>query len=254
MRLVGWGKGKFLVRDREEKIVRSQIAIAVFLGVMSSQAWAVEKDSPAAAATRKKLQTKITVEYKDVSLKEIMDDIKQKVSDATGMDLSYWLDNPGGVSNNSTLSFSGKDKSVADVLNGMFKNNGLGYIVVNKEYKTYKARYDGWLLIVKGKERGYPESEETGKEAAAKEKTKEKPAPDKPKEKADKPAEKPTEKTEDDGDKVDREAARQIKYAKSFMEDGKKDLAIKKLKEIIKKYPKTKAAEEAKKDLEKLEP
>ncbi len=37
------------------------------------------------------------------------------------------------------------------------------------------------------------------------------------------------------------------------MADGKKDLAIKKLKEIIKKYPKTKAAEEAKKDLEKLE-
>jgi hypothetical protein len=242
-----------LVQDREEKIVRCQITIAVFFGVTLSSAWAAEKDSPAATATRKKLQAKISVEYKDVSLKEIMDDIKQKVSDATGSDLSYWLDNPGGVSNNSTLSFSAKDKSVADILDGLFKNNGLGYIVVSKEYKNYKGRYDGWLLIVKGKERGFPETEDSGKEPAAKEKPKEKPSADNPKNKPEKPAEKPTEKAEDDVDKVDREAGRQLKYAKSYMEDGKKDLAIKKLKEIVKKYPKTKAAEEAKKDLEKLE-
>ena len=241
------------MQDREEKIVRCQITIAVFFGVTLSSAWAAEKDSPAATATRKKLQAKISVEYKDVSLKEIMDDIKQKVSDATGSDLSYWLDNPGGVSNNSTLSFSAKDKSVADILDGLFKNNGLGYIVVSKEYKNYKGRYDGWLLIVKGKERGFPETEDSGKEPAAKEKPKEKPSADNPKNKPEKPAEKPTEKAEDDVDKVDREAGRQLKYAKSYMEDGKKDLAIKKLKEIVKKYPKTKAAEEAKKDLEKLE-
>jgi hypothetical protein len=242
-----------LVQDREEKIVRCQLLIAVFFGLMLPSAWAAEKDTPAAAATRKKLQSKISVDYKDVSLKEIMDDIKQKVSDAAGSDLSYWLDNPGGVSNNSTLSFSAKDKSVADILDGLFKDNGLGYIVVSKEYKTYKTRYDGWLLIVKGKERGYPESEDSGKESAAKEKPKEKPAADKPKEKANKPAEKPTEKAEDDVDKVDKEAGRQLKYAKSYIADGKNDLAIKKLKEIIKKYPKTKAAEEAKKELEKLE-
>ena len=40
---------------------------------------------------------------------------------------------------------------------------------------------------------------------------------------------------------------------KSFIEDGKNDLAIKHCKEIIKKYPKTPAAQEAKKLLEKLE-
>src|SRR5260370_31608749 len=120
------------------------------IGMMLSSARSVEKDSPAAAATRKKLQAKISVEYKDISLKEIMDDIKQKVSDATGMDLSIYLDNPGGVSNNSTLSYSAQDQPVGDILDGMFKNNGLGYIVVSKEYKTYKSRYDGWLLIVKG--------------------------------------------------------------------------------------------------------
>lgn len=241
--------------------MRCQFLSLVVFGMMLSSAWSAEKDSPAAAATRKKLQAKISVEYKDVSLKEIMDDIKQKVSDATGMDLSIYLDNPGGVSNNSTLSYSAKNQTVADILDGMFKNNGLGYIVVSKEYKTYKSRYDGWLLIVKGKERGFPESEDSAKESASKDKSKEKPAADKPKEKADKPKEKPdkpaadnpAQKPEDDSDKIDREASRQLKYAKSFMADGKKDLAIKKLKEIIKKYPKTKAAEEAKMDLQKLE-
>jgi len=234
--------------------VRIQIMTVIFVGVVAFDGWSAEKDTPAAAATRKKLQTKITVEYKDVSLKEIMDDIKQKVTDATGMDLSIWLDNPGGVSNNSTLSYSGKNQTVADILDGMFKNNGLGYIVISKEYKTYKGRYDGWLLIVKGKERGYPEGEGSSKETASKEKTKSKVEAEKPKEKTDKSAaEKPNQKSEDDADKIESEARRQLKYAKSYIEDGKEDLALKKLKEILKKYPKTKAGEEAQKLLEKLE-
>jgi hypothetical protein len=234
--------------------VRVKNLAAIFFCLTAVNSWAVEKDTPAAAATRKKLQTKISVEYKDVSLKEIMDDIKQKVSDATGMELSIWLDNSGGVSNNSTLSYTGKDKSVADILDGMFKDNGLGYIVISKEYKTYKGRYDGWLLVVKGKERGFPESEDSAKETVKKEKAKPKPEADKPKEKTEKPvADKPSEKPEEDANKMENEARRQLKYAKSFIEDGKTDLAQKKLTEIIKKYPKTKAGEEAKKLLESLE-
>lgn len=220
---------------------------------------AVEKDTPAAAATRKKLQAKISVEYKELSIKEVMEDLKQKVSDATGMDLSIYVDNKGGISNNSTLTYSGKDQTVAEILDGMLKNTDLGYIVISKEYKTYNTRYDGWLLIVKGKERGYPE--EPGKETVAKDKDKEKKAADKPKERpatdkpaTDKPAaEKPADKPEDDAAKAERDAGRQLKYVKGFIEDGKNDLAIKHCKEIIKKYPKTPAAQEAKKILEKLE-
>jgi hypothetical protein len=229
--------------------------MVLIFGLAASSASAVEKDTPAAAATRKKLQAKITVEYKDVGIKEIMEDIRQKVSDTTGMDLSYYIDNQGGVSNNSTLSYSAKDKPLAEILDGMFKNNDLGYIVISKEYKSYKGgRYDGWLLIVKGKERGYPE--EAGKEPAPKEKTKaekpaekskDKPATDKP------PADKPADKPEDDAAKAERDAGRQLKYVKTFIEDGKNDLAIKHCKEIIKKYPKTPAAQESKKLLEKLE-
>jgi len=222
------------------------------MGVIISSAWCAEKDTPAAAATRKKLRTKISVEYKDVSLMEITDDIKQKVNDATGMDLSIYLDGPGGVSGNSTLSYSAKDKTVAEILDGMLKPSNLGYVVISKEYKTYNDRYDGWLLIVKGKERGYPEKEDSGKESAAKEKVKEKASNEKP---TTKPAveKSSTDKPEDDADKFEREAGRQLKYAKAYIEDGKNDVAIKKLKEIVKKYPKTKPAEEARGLLEKLE-
>ena len=217
---------------------------AAISGLMLSSAWAAEKDTPAAAATRKKLQAKISVDYKDVPLKEIMDDIKQKVNDATGTDLSITMDNPGGVSNNSTLSYSAKDKTVAEILDGMFKNNDLGYVVISKEYKTYKTRYDGWLLIVKGKE------------PAAKDKDKDKKSAEKPKGKPDNdksPADKSLDKPEDDSEKAERDAGRQLKYVKTFIMEEKNDLAIKHCKEIIKKYPKTKAAEEAKKLLEKLE-
>jgi hypothetical protein len=225
--------------------------------------WAVAKDtkdSPAAAATRKKLKAKISVDYKEVALRVVMEDLKQKVKDATDMDLSIQLDNAGGVSNNSIITFSAKEQPVEDILNKMFKNNGLGYIVVSKEYKTYKGRYDGWLLIIKGKERGHPEGEEPAaadeKSPAAKEKakTKEKPTTDKPgKEKEKSATEKGNESTEDAADKQEREASRHLKYAKTYLDDGNKDLAIQKFKFIVKKFPKTKAAEQAKKYLEDLE-
>jgi TolA-binding protein len=44
-----------------------------------------------------------------------------------------------------------------------------------------------------------------------------------------------------------------LKYAKTYLDDGNKDLAIQKFKFIVKKFPKTKAAEQAKKYLEDLE-
>ena len=57
---------------------------------------------------------------------------------------------------------------------------------------------------------------------------------------------------EDASAKKERDAARQLKYVKVFVEDGKKDLARKHCNEIIEKYPGTKAAKEAGELLEKL--
>lgn len=58
--------------------------------------------------------------------------------------------------------------------------------------------------------------------------------------------------TEDTAAKKERDAARQLKYVKEFVAAGKNDLARDHCKEIIEKYPDSKAAKEAKELLEKL--
>jgi FimV-like protein len=63
----------------------------------------------------------------------------------------------------------------------------------------------------------------------------------------------PTKSEESGSDeKNDELAATKLKFAKSLIDDGKKDKARERLQEIIKKYPKSNAAEEAKELLKKL--
>lgn len=229
-------------------MVRSLLAAGAVLACCVVYCLAAEKDSPAAAATRKKLETKISVDYKDTRMEDIKKDLAEKIKDATDKDLSIQLDNPGGVSNNMTVSYSAKDKPLAEILDEMFKKNDMGYIVVSKEYKSYKGRYDGWILIVKGKERGYPAGQEpkNGDEPTVKKgKEKEK---EKPKATKTEPGEKPTE----DGDKAEQAAARKLGFAKDLLKDGKTTKAKERLGDIIKDFPKTKAAEEAQKILDDL--
>jgi hypothetical protein len=109
-----------------------------------------DDDTPKAAAARKKLQTKISVKFKDEPLKECIDEIKEMVSG-----LSILIDSKGGVSGNQQITFEGKDVTVADVLDGMFKKNGLGYYVRSGK----KDAYDGSVWIKQGKERGFPIAE-----------------------------------------------------------------------------------------------
>jgi hypothetical protein len=106
-----------------------------------------DDDTPKAAATRKKLQTKVTVKFKDEPLKECIDEIKDMVPG-----LSILIDTKGGVSGNQTINYEGKDVTLADVFDGMFKKNGLGYVVISGKNDAY----DGSVLIKQGKERGFP--------------------------------------------------------------------------------------------------
>ena len=55
-----------------------------------------------------------------------------------------------------TLQNVAKDKSVEEVLDGMFKKNGLGYIVISKKNNAY----DGLVQIKQGPERGYEKGKE----------------------------------------------------------------------------------------------
>ena len=106
-----------------------------------------DDDTPKAAATRKKLQAKVTVKFKEEPLKECVEELKDAVPG-----VSILIDTKGGVSGNTTINYEAKDTTLADVLDGMFKKNGLGYIVISGK----KDAYDGSILIKQGKERGYP--------------------------------------------------------------------------------------------------
>lgn len=104
-------------------------------------------DTPKAAKTRETLKKKISVDLKDVRLEDALDEVKEQ---AKG--LVFRIDAKGGVSRNQTLSIKADDKSVADILDAMFKKNGLGYVVISGKNNAY----DGSILIKQGKERGYP--------------------------------------------------------------------------------------------------
>lgn len=235
----------------------SVVAVCGF-GLLAADA---PKDTPAAAATRKKLKSKIDVEFKEERMVDVVATLKEKIKDASGQEISIQIDNVGGVTNNLTVTYKGKG-TVEEVLDAMFTPRDLGYVVVSKEYKTYKGgRYDGWLLIVKGKERGFaegsePKDEPKDKDKAAKDKAEKDKTAAKDKDKTetkdkDKAAAKDKPATED-GDKKEMDAATKLKICKKLVDGKQVDKAISRLKELIKEYPNTKAAEEAKKLLEKL--
>src|SRR5579875_1043847 len=111
-----------------------------------------EKDTPKAAATRQLLKTKVSVDYKDTPLSEVVEDIKDQIREKTKKVLGVRVDNKGGVSNNTKFTYKADDKPLEEVLDEMFQKNDLGYIVISQQGNAY----DGTLLIVKGKARGYP--------------------------------------------------------------------------------------------------
>jgi hypothetical protein len=108
-----------------------------------------DDDTPKAAATRKLLKKKISVEFKDTRLEDALEEIKEKVP---GVHALYAV----GVSRNQAINFEAKDKPVEDILAGMFAKNGLGYVVISNK----KNARDGWLQIRQGKERGYEKGKE----------------------------------------------------------------------------------------------
>jgi hypothetical protein len=133
-------------------VATASLFAACLLGVVHLSAADDSKDTPKAATTRKLLKTKVSVDYKDTPLSEVIDDIKDQVKEKSKKPLGVRLDNKGGVSNNTKFTYKADDKSLDAVLDEMFKKNELGYIVISQRGNAY----DGTLLIVKGNARGYP--------------------------------------------------------------------------------------------------
>jgi hypothetical protein len=138
----------------EEIVVRrilptlSVIVSSAILALGVREASAQEKETPKAAATRKKLETKVTVKWKDALFRDIIDEVKELVPG-----VSLRLDLKGGISNNRKFTYAAKDKPLKDVLTEMLNKEGLGWYVISKE----KDAYDGTIWVKLGKERGYPE-------------------------------------------------------------------------------------------------
>ena len=114
------------------------------------------QESQAAVTTRKKLLQKVTMNSKEVGLKDFLDDLNREVDKP----VRFKIDNTTGVSNNMKVSFSGKDVTIEKILNDLCDRYDFGYYVLSNASNN---KEDGKVVIrksSKGKERGY----EAGKE------------------------------------------------------------------------------------------
>jgi hypothetical protein len=105
-----------------------------------------KKESPLVAKTRKKLETKISVNFTDERLKDVVAELEKEA------EVKFRLDTKGGVSGNMSFTYKAEEKSVKDILAEMFKGKGLGYVIHRKQNNT--DRYEGYIDIKQGDERG----------------------------------------------------------------------------------------------------
>jgi hypothetical protein len=117
---------------------------------------AFAQESLAAKTTRKKLQQKISVEFKDIRTADVFNDIKNEMDKPA----NFKIDNASGISNNTKVTYKAKDKAVEQILNELSDKLECGWVVISNPSNN---KVDGWVVIrknTKGKERGY----ELGKE------------------------------------------------------------------------------------------
>jgi FimV-like protein len=152
---------------------------------------------------------------------------------------------PGtGITLTSRFTVMAKDEPLEDVLDKLLKQREWGYYVVVAKPGDQD---DGAIMLVTDPVRGYPpddprsgKSDEKGKKDTAKEKK------DVAKSKTDEPKKGAATNEE-------KTASNRLDFAENYIAGGKPEKAKPILKEIVEKYPNTKAAEEAKKLLEKLD-
>jgi hypothetical protein len=119
------------------------------------------QESTAATTTRKKLQQKVTVDFKEVGTKALFDELNLELDKP----LKFTIDNKSGVSNNSKMSYKGKDVTVEKVLNDLAEKFDFGWAVISNASNN---RVDGSIVIRKTKEKGYEAGKEPKKGAAQK--------------------------------------------------------------------------------------
>jgi hypothetical protein len=119
------------------------------LAVAVISSWAQDKDSEKAAATKKLLQTKISVDYSDDLLQNVLKDVAEKVKEGAKKEIQLKIDPTGAASNNMKITYKAKDKPAKEVLDEMTKKHDLGYMVISGKYKSFGTKYDGFVFITK---------------------------------------------------------------------------------------------------------
>jgi hypothetical protein len=109
-------------------------AVLVLAMVVAVQAQG-DKDTPKAAATRKALEIKISVDFKDTSLNEITEEIRDLVKEKKGPILTWRR--AAGVSGNRKFSVTAKDKSVKEILDLLLDKEGLTYTIISGANNAY---------------------------------------------------------------------------------------------------------------------
>jgi len=150
-----------------------KVAVLVLLAVTWADR-AFAQDSKSAAATRKKMQQKVTLNVKEVGIKSFLLD---ELVNALDQEIRFKIDNANGLSNNMKVSYSGKDVTVEKVLNDLSDQYDFGYYVISNAANN---KIDGTIAIrriMSGKERGYEAGKEPKKTDGAKDKQSSLPAP-----------------------------------------------------------------------------
>jgi len=209
-----------------------RFASCVVAALVAAVAVAPAADPPADTASAhftrtKKFKGKVTVDIKNEPLSTAFETLSEPLVDQKlgPISVHYGV----GVSKNTRVTYSGKDVTVEEALDGILKQLDLGYHVVSS-----KDRYDGWIELNKGTHRGYPAGVVAPKSA-----TKPEPKPEPKTEPKPKPA-------GDPNDPDEKQARLRLDLAKECLADGKKADAARLFKYILSKYPKTAAAAEAK--------
>ena len=128
-------------------MLRSYVAGFIALSlIVSLGAQEKKADPPIVAKTKKKLNTKITVNFTDEKLKDVVSELEKEA------EVKFRLDSKGGVSGNMSFTYKAEEKSLKEVLAEMFKGKGLGYVIHRKQNNN--DRYEGYIDIVQGDQRG----------------------------------------------------------------------------------------------------
>jgi hypothetical protein len=146
--------------------VRRLLAVLTLAAMCATLGVALADDSDAQAAMRKAIKsTKISVDWKDTLMQDVAKELAEKLQDDGKVKgAKVKVDSiVTGLTQNMKVTFSAKDKPMADVLDEFCKKYSLGYVVLGKDdpkskYKSHK-KADGTLLITKGSdERGDPKN------------------------------------------------------------------------------------------------